>query len=118
MAQVEDVLLEIIDEPAGRADQHIDAVGQLPALLLVVGAAVDHGGLQPGVLAEDLGIVVDLDGQFARRGDDQGTHRGRGAPRGRRSRQQQVVQRDQERGGLAGAGLGLAGDIPTREGHG
>ncbi len=39
------------------------------------------------------------------------------APRPRRIREQALVQRDQERGGFAGAGLCLARDILAREGN-
>ena len=40
MAHVEDVLLEVVDEASRCADEHIDAFFELPALLLVVDAAV------------------------------------------------------------------------------
>ena len=39
-AETEHALLEIVDDPARRADQEIDAGGELVALLVVVGAAV------------------------------------------------------------------------------
>ncbi len=117
MAQVKHMLLEVVDEPSRRADQYIDAALELAALLLVVGATVDDGGAQAGMLAEYFGIMMDLHRQLPRRRDDQCADGGRGPPGRRRSGEQQVVQRDQERGGLAGAGLGLAGHIPAGEGY-
>ena len=71
MAHVEHVLLEVVDQASGRADEHVDAVLELPALLVVVNAAVNHRLLEPGVTSEDLGIVMDLDRQLACRGHDQ-----------------------------------------------
>ncbi len=56
---------------------------KLAALLFVVDTAVDHGGAQAGVLAEDFRVMVDLYRQFARGRDHQGAHRG-GAAAGRR----------------------------------
>ncbi len=43
VAHVEDMLFEVVDQAARRADQHVDAVLELPALLVVVHAAEDHG---------------------------------------------------------------------------
>ena len=70
-AQVEHVLLVEVDQAARRADQHVDAVLELAPLLVVVDAAEGEAERQARVLAEDLGVVVDLHGEFARRGDDQ-----------------------------------------------
>jgi hypothetical protein len=60
---------------------------------------------------------MNLHGELARRRDDDGARRstpGRGARIG----QQPVEQRDEERGGLAGAGLRLARHVAAGEGHG
>jgi hypothetical protein len=81
----------------------------------MIDAAEDHRELEPGVLAEDERIVVDLDRELAGRGDDDGADRG-GAAIGRgRVCQQPLENRDQEGRGLACAGLGLAGHVAARQ---
>ena len=47
MAQVEHVLLEVVDDAARRADQHVDAFVELAALLVVVDAAEDQASFRP-----------------------------------------------------------------------
>ena len=74
-AQVEHVLLEVVDDAARRADQDVDAFLEVAALLLVVDAAEREAELQARVVAEHLGVVVDLHGEFARRRDDQRARR-------------------------------------------
>ena len=114
--QVEHALLVEIDEPPGRADQDVDAVLEHAALLVVVDAAEGQAEREARVLAEDLGVVVDLHGQLARGRDDDGARRidrtvGRGV-----LAQQVCVHCNEERGGLAGARLGLSGNVETGEG--
>ena len=106
-AEAEDVLLEVVDQAAGRRDDHVTAVAQLLALLVVVDATVDQRDAQSGVAADRLGVLVDLDRQLAGRRDDHGARIVVLALRNRRPRQQPIHHRDQERAGLAGAGLGL-----------
>ncbi len=64
------------------------------------------------MFSEDFRIVEDLHGELARRRDDDGANR-RWADRlaGGGFLQQRLVERDEERGGLAGAGLRLPGNI-------
>ena len=81
------------------------------ALLVVVDAAVDQGELQAEVGAELDRVLVDLDRQLAGRRQDQRARVLGLAVGQRRARQQAVHHRDQEGQGLAGAGLGLAGDV-------
>ena len=52
MAHVENMLFEIVDQPAGRADQDVDAVLELATLLVVVHAAEDHGLFESSVATE------------------------------------------------------------------
>ena len=70
MAQVEHALLEVVDDPARRADQHVDAFLEQAALLFVVDAAEHDRELQAGVLADRFGVGVDLHREFAGRRDD------------------------------------------------
>ena len=70
------------------------------------------------MLVEDLGVLVDLHRELARRRDDERADGG-GAAGGRRGVREQVLEeRDQEGCGLAGAGLRLACDIAAGEGVG
>ncbi len=112
-----DALLEVVDQPARRADQHVDARLDVGALFLVVGAAVGQAEHESRVGAQQLGILVDLDGQLAGGGEDQAARIGEVARRSRRCSFEMGEHRDQEGGCLAGAGLGLAGDIAALEGH-
>ena len=115
-------LLDVVDQAARGGDDHVHALGQQLALLVVIDAAVDQGKAQAEVGAELDRILVDLDGQFTRRRQDQRARILGLAVGERRAGQQAVHHRDQESQGLAGTGLGLAGDIAAwqrdRQGHG
>ena len=115
VSQVEHVLLEVVDEPAGRADQHVDAVGERTALLVVVGAAEHHRQLQTGVLAELPAASLWICTASSRVGATISARTEVGVRLGSRGGlvEQRLKQRHQERGGLAGAGLCLAGDIAS-----
>ena len=65
--------------------------------------------------AQHFGIVEDLHGELARRREDQRADARLCCARRRGILQQALEQRDQERGGLAGAGLCLACNILARE---
>src|SRR5690606_32492299 len=58
------VLLDVVDQAAGRGDDDVDAFLQQGALLVVVDAAVDQGEAQAELGAEADGVLVDLDGQL------------------------------------------------------
>ena len=115
-AQVEHVLLEEVDQAPRRADQDVDPRLERAALLLVVDPAECETEREPGVLAEDLGVAVNLHGELARRRHDQRARRTRASRRRDVATQQRGVQRDEERGRLAGARLRLAGDVEAGEG--
>jgi hypothetical protein len=111
------VLLEVVDETAGGADQDVASLAQGVALLVVVDASVDRQDPEPGMGAEQPRVGLDLHDQLPRRGDDQ--HPGRGDRRGGGGRVREAARegRDQERGGLAGAGLGLPGHVLAAQGQ-
>jgi len=67
------------------------------------------------VLTQHLRVVEDLHGELARGREDQCPDAGCTASAGRRIGQQSLEQRDQERGGLAGAGLRLSCNILARQ---
>ena len=52
MPQIKHMLFEIIDDAAGRADQHVDAFLEDAPLLFVIDAAEHNGELQAGVFAD------------------------------------------------------------------
>ena len=109
------MLLDVVDQAAGGGDDHVGAGLQDLALLVVVHAAVHQGELEAEVGAELHRVLVDLDRQFAGRGEDQGA-RVLGLAVGERgAREQAVEDRDQERERLAGAGLCLARDVAAGE---
>ena len=115
-AGVEHMLLVVIDDAARRADQDVHAVLELAALFFIVHAAEHHGHAELRVLAEQHRVLVDLDGQFAGRGDDQRADRGGAAGGLGRVVDQALEQGQQEGCGLAGARLGLACHVPPGQG--
>ena len=54
------MLLEVVDEPAWRADKNIDPVRERLALLVVIDAAVDRERAKARELAKPLRFVEDL----------------------------------------------------------
>ena len=115
MAQIEHMLLEVVDDSAGSADQHVHAFFEDAALLLVVDAAEYDRELEPRVFADAFGIGVDLHGKFARRCDDDGARRIHRHVGRLRLGQQAIEQGDEKRRRLAGAGLRLARDVAAGE---
>jgi len=111
-------LPEIVQEPAGRPDQDIHARAEDLALLVVVHAAVDHLQVEAGGLAEEEGVLMDLDRQLARGGDDQGARADEASGAPVRLAQEAGEDRDEECRRLPRAGLGLARHIPPPEGDG
>ena len=89
MAQVEDMLLEVVDERPG-----VPISTSMPSLELAGAASRSRCRRTPrrcfrsGVLAEDFRVMVDLHRQLAGRGDHQRANRGRSAAGGRRLREQ------------------------------
>ena len=85
-AEVEVALLGQVDEPAGGADDDLDAALQRLDLRLVGAAAVDGEHAHAALLAGPLEVAGDLHGELAGGGDDQGLRLagGRHASRTRR----------------------------------
>src|SRR5437667_76799 len=115
VTQIEHALLEVVDQPARCADQHIASLAEFQTLFLVVDAAEHDGVLEAGMGAEGERVAMDLHRELAGRRHDQGADRGRAAARCRGTREQRLIQRHEERGRLAGSGLSLAGNIAARE---
>ena len=111
----EDALLEVVNNAAGRADEDIDAVLNMPALFLVVGTAEGQSDDKPGVLTENLRVVCDLHGKFAGRSEHERARLLLLAFR-RFGLEKPLIGGNQKGGGLAGAGLRLTGDVVILEG--
>ena len=99
------------------AGQFLQDPGDPVALLVITGAAIGQRQFQAGVAAEDLGIRVNLDGEFAGRCQHQGARLRGLAPVAGRLVQQVIIDGDQEGRGLAGTGLRLPGNIPAGQRH-
>ena len=67
LAQVDGLLLHVVEQAAGRGDDDVDAAAQRVDLRLHADAAVDDGGLQLQVLAVGADALLDLQRELARR---------------------------------------------------
>ncbi len=120
LRQVEVALLGQVDEPAGGADDDLDALAQGVDLRLVGPAAVDGDDAGAAVDAGPLEVAGHLHRELAGRGDDEGL---RLARLGQRLEplvgggDHALEDRDAEAERLAGTGLGLADDVVAAEGH-
>ncbi len=116
LGQVDRALADVVEQPARRGHEDLDAGLQVLGLRLDRHAAVDHRVAQRHVPAVGAEAVEDLDGQLARRRDDQRAHR---MARRREARvgvgAQALEHRQRESGGLAGAGLGAAHQVAALE---
>jgi hypothetical protein len=91
----------------GRRDQHVDALFERLDLVAHADAADQQRHRELVILAVFLEILGDLSGEFAGRlQDERARHAGAAA-----AFAQYVDHREDERGGLAGAGLGDADQI-------
>ena len=104
--------LEMVQQPAGRGDQHVDAAVELLDLVVHRHAADQQRHVELVIDAVFLEALRHLGGEFARRREDQ---RARHARPGA-ARFEAGDHRQHEGGGLAGAGLGDAEHVAA--GHG
>ena len=118
MAQIEDMLLEVVDDAPGRADQDVDPLFQNAPLLLVVHAAEHDGELEAGEFGDAFRIRMNLHGEFARRRDHDGARRVERPVRRAGVGQQAIEQGDEERRRFARAGLRLPRHVVARERQG
>ena len=96
--------LGMVEQPAGRCDQDVDAAGQFGVLVAERDAADQQRDIEFLAGAVFIEILLDLGGEFAGRFEDQGAwHAGPGA-----ALFQHGEHRKDEGSGLAGAGLGDA----------
>ena len=104
---------EVVEQPAGRGDQHVDAARQRLDLRPVADAAEHDRDGEAEMAAVGAEALRDLGGELARRREHQ--HAAALAQRRAAVGGEAVQDRQGERGGLAGAGLGDAQQVAARE---
>ena len=101
----------MIEQASGRGDQDVDAAREFGILIVERHAADDQRHVELVVLAVFLEMFDNLGGQFARRlEDERARHAGPSA-----AFFEHGEHRQHESGGLAGAGLGNAEHVASRE---
>ena len=75
VAEAEDSLFLEVHQPAGRADQDVGPLAENGLLALVADAAVKTADRESEMFVQRFGLALDLDGQLAGGGDDQGLAR-------------------------------------------
>ena len=126
--EVDRPLADVVEEPARRRDDDLGTGAQGPDLGVEADAAVDRGRAEPVAGAVGPDALLDLERELAGRHDDKDTdgtapvHGGSPPVRGgslpvarRRCRPEQLDDREDERGGLAGPGLGAREHVATGE---
>jgi hypothetical protein len=117
LAQVDGLLLDVVEQAAGRGDQHVDAAAQRVDLRADADAAEHQRALQRKMLSIGAHILFHLRRELAGRGDDERAHRvaRRRMRAGVAFLGQPLQQRQREAGGLAGAGLRGAQQVASRK---
>jgi len=109
----------VVEQAAGGRDEDLDAAEQLLRLRLDRHAAEGDRRAERKVAAVRLDRIGDLDGELAGRGHDQGPDRVAGRREARvRVGLEPLEDREDERGGLAGARLGGGDDVAAAEDDG
>ena len=104
----------VVEQPAGRRDQDVDAARQLGVLVAERDAADQERDVEFLAGAVFIELLLDLGGEFAGRLQDQGAgHSGPGA-----ALFQHGEHRKDEGSGLAGAGLGDAENVSAGQNMG
>ena len=105
LAEIEEALLHQVEHATGAADDDLGTAAQRVDLRLLRAATEDRGGLDARVLGEHADLGVDLDGELARRREDEDERALA------RLFDQTLQDRQRERRRLAGARLGEAHDV-------
>ena len=114
--QIDVALRRVIEQPARRRDEHVDAAAQLAICGLMLTPPKIDGRLQRHVLAVVAHALLDLRRELARRREDQCADAARPFVRRRRgARHEPLQQRQREAGRLAGAGLRAGHDVAPFE---
>ena len=105
---------EQVHQPAGRGDQHVDALFERRHLVAHADSADQQRHAELVIFAVFLEILGDLGGELAGRLEDQGARHPRPAP----ALGEDVDHRQDEAGGLAGAGLGDSDQVAVHQDRG
>ena len=112
LAQVQRALAGVVQQAAGGGHQDVDAAAQFFNLRAHADTAEHHHGGEFEVFAVEANAFLDLGGEFARRGHDQGAHGIDAALVFQGWLGGQALQHGQHEGrGFAGAGLGAAEQV-------
>ncbi len=107
LVELDVAALEVVIEPAGSCDHHVDATAQVVDLRFERNAADQTGGAQAVSLAEQLEEGLGLEGDLTGRGQDQTPHAA--------AVEEPFGDRKTESGGLSRTGLGEAENVPAFE---
>ena len=107
----EPAALEMVEQAAGRGDQHVDAARELGVLVVERHAADHQRDVELVACAVFVEALLHLRGELARRLQDQRARHARAGA----ALLQHGEHRQREGGGLAGAGLGDAEHVAARE---
>ena len=114
--QVDGLAADVVEEPARCRDEDLDAAPECLDLGVDRDAAVDDARAERQVLAVRLGARGDLHRELARRREDERPNRvSRRRKAAVRLRLQPLQDREHERGGLAGSGLGGREEVAALE---
>ena len=103
-------MLDVIEQTAGRRDDHAGPVAQGARLGLHADAAVDGRARHAGVAGEFDQVLIDLDRELAGRRDHES------ARAASRRADQALEDREDERGGLAASGHRARQDVASLHG--
>ena len=111
LVELHGAVAHVIHQPARRGDDDVDARLERALLRVHRHAAVDGDAGQVRVIGEALDVVFDLAAELARRREDEDAREAALVGR-RRARPEHAVQdRQEERRGLARAGVGAADEV-------
>ena len=116
LAQVDGLLLQVIEQPSGGGDDDVNAAAQLRDLRIDAHAAVDDRRAQLQMLAVGTHAFLHLRRELAGGHEHEGAHRmARGRVAGVGTGREQLQHRQRESCRLAGAGLRGAEQVFARE---
>ena len=113
LIQLDEALTHQIIQPTGRGNENVHPAAQLLNLRILVDAAKNDGGAQRQIAPVLHKILLNLNCQFPRRGEDKRPNGVSLAARG--AAVQPLEHRQRKRRRLAGSGLGTAQHIAPRQ---
>ncbi len=118
VGQVYRLLLHVVDQPAWRGDDEVQATAQRLDLRLDADTPEDGGAARPQMAAVIAQALVHLRGQLTGRGQDQRTRTALARGGTVAVNHQPLQHRQHESGGLAGTGLGASEQVAAGQHQG